>query len=129
MRYFFISALVHLLFLCSVAFTFEGNSAVPSPTLIFLGSILQSQDLFYVRRDRNKPSIIPSNIPLKTPVDEGRFTFVDKPSFSKKNAKEEILLKQLLGTTTETPQKGPNNNNTDGREEIAPYQPLKLDTP
>ena len=112
-----LSFLLHIFFLSIFIFTFRGPTTQPTSLLVFLGSILQSQDLLNIAQVHSNPNMIPGDLQLPAPVDRQSFTAIKKPSFSTASSRKKIPFKNTADIPP--PQKVKDNVPSS-------YQPLKL---
>ena len=126
---FLISALLHLIFFLNIVFVFKTPQANSGPMMIFLGSILQSQDLSSTSLGRENPNIIPSKIQWQSPDEQKRFTSVKKPPLSVSDAQQKILFKKPQETDQQNVQNKENLDDSGLTDAVTPYQPLKFQKP
>ena len=139
MRYFFmdtkfiglkvilISFLIHMFFFNFFVFTFRVRPTQPGPLFVFLGSILQKQNLLNMASDHTRPNIIPQDLQLQTPVEGHRFTSIKKPPFPTARTRQKILCKPPFDNTPSPSSTFDQNKKELKRNnEMTPYQPLKM---
>src|SRR5438309_1278736 len=87
-----ISFLFHLFLFNSFVFTFKTRATGRGPFFMYLGSILQNQDMLNFNFDRNKAKSIPLNVHSQAPVEQRLFTSIKKPPFPATASEEKILF-------------------------------------
>ena len=118
----------HVFFLNFSVFSFGSRLTYPGPQFVFLGGILQKQDLVNDTADPKDPNIMPHHWPLQEPAAPRDFTAVEKPSFSASATGEKILFKASLEDSPQAQEKDPRKN-TEGRdkeEQVPAYRSLRL---
>ena len=115
---------IHILFLSLVAFSFPVRITNQEPAFVFLGPILQKQDLVASRKSDLKKLIEGRDIPQVTAADEGWMT-VGKPHSA--FAAQKNAFKPKLNE--ESPEESTPASSPGKMEEalpIPPYAPLRL---
>ena len=122
-----LSFLIHIFFFNFFVFTFRVRTAQPRPLFVFLGSILQKQNLLNIASDQTRPNIIVQDLQLQPPVEGHRFTSIKKPPFPTARTRQKILFKPPLDNTpSQSSTFDQNKKELKRNNEMVPYQPLKM---
>lgn len=121
-----ISFLFHISLLSTFVFSFNTGSNKKGPYFVFLGSILQNQDMLNINFDRNKTKTIPLDVQSGAPVEQHRFTSIKKPQFAPAASGQKILFKTSQKNNATQDINAQGNKSLNINNHSNDYQPLRL---